>query len=171
MLENKHDDLLDVPFTFQERKIPLACKLRPAWRIYILLLILDKCHGGKASLIQLHVLNWAVRNSDTRREFREFFEGKRTPSQTVVRHDPSLNRAVHFAFAEGLVTRQEGLSQQNEQGSRIPPYRVQLSQEGRKLVNDLKKFVGCFEEQKRFFETIKGKISQKDVEMLFAWGD
>lgn len=165
------EQLLDVPFTFHERRAPISCKIRPAWRIYTLLMILDKCHGGKANLIQLHVLNWAIRTRETRRAFHEFLNGERSPSQTIVRHDPSLNRAVHFAFAEKLVTRQEVQQTIEGQSSKVPPYRVVLSDKGRRFVKRLKALDGCFETQKQFLDSIPGKIAQKDVNMLFSWGE
>ena len=122
------EDLFDVPFTFHLRPRPLACELRPVWRLHMLMLILEQCWGGQASLEQLHVLNWAARTRESRLAFLEFLAARRSPSQVIVRYDPSLNRAVHFAFAEGLVMRREvQQTLDGENGKASPPYRILLS--------------------------------------------
>lgn len=165
------EQLFDAPFTFQRRPRAVPCDLRPVWRLHALLLILEKCWGGQASLEQLHVLNWASRTDETRRAFLDFIKGKRTPSQVIVRYDPSLNRAVHFAFAEGLVVRHE--IQQTLTGDSngpTPPYRIILSEKGRTVLQQIHQMDDCFVVLKRFLASIPHKVSQTQVQMLFSWG-
>ena len=68
------------------------------------------------------------------------------------------------------MTRQEIQLTLTDQTTKVPPYRVVLSAKGRAYVKRLKELDGCFEEQKQFFDSIPGKIAQKDVNMLFSWG-
>ncbi len=139
------EDVFDAPFTFHLRPRPIACDLRPVWRLHALLLLLEQCRGGQANIEQLHVLNWATRTRETRTAFLDFLLGKRAPSQIIVRYDPSLNRAVHFAFAEGLATRREiQLSLSGEHNTSSPPYRVILSQKGRDLLKCIHSWDDCF---------------------------
>ena len=162
------EEVFDVPFTFTPRARPISCELRPVWRIHALLLILDQCWGSQASMEQLHVLNWATRNRESRSAFLDFLKGKRTPSQTIVRHDPSLNRAVHFAFAEGLVERRES---SGESSSASPPYRVILSKKGRDLLKELHSMEDCYSCLKRFLSSLPHKVTRQEIESLFSWGD
>ena len=171
MVNATFEKLFDIPFTFHARPRPIACELRPVWRLHALALILNKCHGGQANMEQLHVMNWATRTDETRRAFIEFLDGRRSPSQMIVRYDPSLNRTVHFAFAEELVTRRElQLSLDVIRNTTSPPYRVSLSKKGRELVKEIQSMDDCFVELKQFLDTIPKKVTQKQIEMLFSWG-
>ena len=164
------EDLFDAPFTFHLRPRPLACELRPVWRLHMLMLILEQCWGGQASMEQLHVLNWAARTRDSQRAFLEFLTGRRSPSQVIVRYDPSLNRAVHFAFAEGLVMRREiQQALDGEIGTASPPYRVLVSPKGRELLKSIHSMDDCFVDLKQFLAAIPEKVTQKQVDMLFSW--
>ena len=165
------EDIFDAPFTYHARPRPIACELRPVWRLHVLVLILEKCRGGQANMEQLHVLNWAAWTRESRQDFLAFLSGKRTPSQIIVRYDPSLNRAVHFAFAEDLVTRRElQLSLNGERNGSSPPYRVLLTKKGRELLKQIHSMDDCFTGLKQFLDAIPQKVSQKQIEMLFSWG-
>src|SRR5947209_6297674 len=121
---------LDREFTFKHRPTPLACDLRPEWRLHLLVLLVDHCWAGRASIQQLEVLDWAIRTQQTREALLQFIDGERTPNQTIVRYDPSLNRAVDFAFAEDLLTNRDEeptLFQDDEGKKQRGPYRVSLA--------------------------------------------
>ena len=164
------EDLFEVPFTFTVRPRPIACELRPVWRLHVLMLILDQCWGGQASMEQLHVLNWAARTRESRQAFLEFLAGRRTPSQIIVRYDPSLNRAVHFAFAEELVVRREVQRTLNGgTAGNSPPYRVIIAPKGRKILDQIQDMEDCFVDLKQFLSAIPQKVTQRQVEMLFSW--
>lgn len=166
------DEVLDVPYTFTRRPRALPCDMRPVWRLHVLVLILDQCRGGKASLEQLHVLNWAMRTEETRGLFLQFIRGNRSPSQIIVRYDPSLSRAIEFAFAENLVVRnavQQELFDQNNRQKSTPPYRVALSIAGRELAEAINSAKDVFVTERKFLEEIGQKVTQSQIESLFTW--
>lgn len=172
MSQTTLDKVLDVPFTFRRRPRGLPCALRPAWRLHVLVLILDQCRAEKASLEQLHVLNWAIRSEETRRLFLQFIKGKRAPSQIIVRYDPSLSRAIDFAFAEKVITRHEqqlSLLKEGDTEKNAPPYRIRLSARGRALVQEIKAMEDIFVVEKQFLKAIGKKVTQQQVESLFTW--
>ncbi|MCA9026717.1 MAG: hypothetical protein KDA86_16030 [Planctomycetaceae bacterium] len=162
---------LDVPFTFVRRPVPMPCDVRPVWRMHVLVLLLNQCRGAKAGFEQIHVLNWAIRSPETRTAFLQFIHGKRAPNDIIVRYDPSLNRAVQFAFAEGLVVHHETepslIEDKDEKRGRA--YRVILTDRGHKLVAEIKAMDDCFTTEKQFLKEIGAKISQKQVKSLFTW--
>ena len=88
-----------------------------------------------------------------------------------MRYDPSLNRAVQFAFAEGLVVHHETepslIEDKDEKRGRA--YRVILTDRGHKLVAEIKAMDDCFTTEKQFLKEIGAKISQKQVKSLFTW--
>lgn len=170
------DDVLNVPFTFQRRPSAIPCVMRPAWRLHILSLILDQCRGGRASLEQLHVLNWAIRTDESRQLFLQFIKGSRAPNQIIVRYDPSLSRAIDFAFAEKLVSRHEkqatlleDIQDKSEEKKKAPPYRVILSERGKALVLQIHEMEYAFVVEKEFLRAIGKKVTQDQVQSLFTW--
>lgn len=160
------DELLDVPFTFRERATPLPSDLRPAWRIAVLLLLLENCRGAQATLKQLHVLNWAIKDRGAQQAFLEFIRGEVLPSQVIVRYDPSLNRAIDFSLAEGLV-----LQNRDETGNATASgsHRLALSSTGRAIAAGILSQSDCLAVEKDFLASIGHKVTQGEVESLFTW--
>jgi len=163
------EDVFQQPFTFTARPRSIPCDLRLVWRLHSLVLLLDACRGQKASHQQLHVLNWASRNEESRRSFIDFLNGNRTPNQIIVRYDPSLNRAVHFAFAEGVIERQAAQDPDRDAERTVPPYRILLTEKGRALLAQTQDMDDCFTTLKQFLIELPGKIGQKQIELLFSW--
>lgn len=178
MIDAAIEEFLDVPFTFRRRPRAIPCAMRPVWRLHVLVLILDQCRGGRASLEQLHVLNWAIRSEESRLLFLQFVRGYRAPNQIVVRYDPSLSRAVDFAFAERLVARHESQlslfgeqAQRPERKSRVPHYRIILGERGRALARQIHQTEDAFVVEKQFLQSIGRKVSQEQVQSLFTWSN
>jgi len=145
-------DPLDVPFDFVERPDPIPATLRPAWRIASLLLCLVQCRGGKANRKQLHVLNWAARNTEARRIFLKVLEGTVSPDEAIVRFDPVLDRAVQFALGEKLVFQSGDL--------------LVISPMGETLVRAIMQDRECMVDEKDFLRQIGRKLTQSQVEAL-----
>jgi hypothetical protein len=163
--------VFDVPFVFTERRTPIPCDLRPVWRLHILVLLIEQCRDARASNEQLHVLNWAIRNAETRNTFLQYMKGRRAPNEIVVRMDPSLTRALDFAFAEGLITRNERQLSliEDEEPMKPTQYRVLLTKKGKKLAEQIKQMEDCFVTEKRFLDSIGKKVTQTQVASLFHW--
>lgn len=144
---------LDVPFTFHRRPSPLPADLRPAWRVSLLTLILSKCWGNRASLKQLHVLNWAIRSPVTRGAFLEFLKGSKQPDLPVVRFEPSLDRALSFALGEKLMETADGVS-------------FALTTKGSAFAETISKTKESFHPEREFLARIPGKLTQRQIENI-----
>jgi hypothetical protein len=172
MHETDLERVLDVPFTFKRRPVPLPGDMRPVWRLHVLVLLLEQCWGGKATHQQLHVLNWAIRTEETRAAFLQFVHGHRSPNQIIVRYDPSLNRSVDFAFAEGIATHhEEGPDLLGEESSRSRTYRIMLTKKGRDLLAVIRDMKECLVVEKEFLSAVGKKVTQQQVESVFTWSD
>lgn len=167
-MEIEDHELLSAPFIFTMRETPLPCDLRPIWRIAVLLLILEQCRDRQASMEQLHVMNWAVRNPNSQSDFVGFLKGTIAPSQVIVRHDPSLSRAIDFALAEELVTDrvEKGASVETTKNN---SYRIRLTEKGAAIARELLNDEECFVREKSFLSVIGKKITQSSVQQLFDW--
>lgn len=83
--------------------LPLAGKDRAAWQVAGLLLCLAACRGNSATVEQLHVLTWAIR--DRRNEERLYAVWQRMPGAPRVLRawDPLLEDSLRLARAAGLI--------------------------------------------------------------------
>jgi hypothetical protein len=95
--DERIDTLLDQPFTFRERPSSVPSDLRPVWRVPVVILLVQACRGSRATPEQLHVLNWAVRSTDSAATLSAYLAGELGPSDAVVRFEPALDRAVALA--------------------------------------------------------------------------
>ena len=59
----------------QPRPTPLPCDLRPIWRIAALVVILNQCRQKRATIEQLHVMNWSIRSRKAQEQFLAYMQG------------------------------------------------------------------------------------------------
>lgn len=158
--------ILDARVTFRVRPIPVPCTLRPVFRIAVLSLLMSHCHGDQATLLQLHVLNWAIRNTENRRRFLAYLAGEIRPDDVVVRFDPTLSRAVDFALAEGLLSIPDRDPSQSDVPQRMP---VMLTAKGKDFVATLngKDFSDVLVTEKTFLRSLGRKLTQTQIDSLF----
>ncbi|MPY19077.1 hypothetical protein [Paenibacillus glucanolyticus] len=147
-------DSLDIPFTFQKRPVAIPADLRVDWRIGTLVLILYiSCRNSRATLMKLHVMNWAIRNNQGRELFLQLCAGEIGPDNIIVRFEPWLNRAVDIALAEGLIQRING-------------DRVELSSSGAIMAKEILKKQECFVQEKEFLHTLRKSISEAKLKNI-----
>ncbi|EGX6962647.1 hypothetical protein QNZ65_002574 [Vibrio parahaemolyticus] len=90
---------------FSRKKSAVIPELRPMYKIGKILLILKLCcSGGKASLLKLHLFNWAMLE-EKRMKALQLSAEKKEMLIGVWGIDPSLNMALSYAVSEGLVAR------------------------------------------------------------------
>jgi len=146
----------DVPFDFVERPETTPADFRPLWRIALLVLILDKCWGQRASIGQVHLLNWAIRTKQSRDAFLSFQKGLISHERAIVRFEPSLNRAIDFAFGEGLIRKRA-----NDV--------IEMTIKGRAWADRILSSPELLGEEREFLTGIKGKITQQAADALLNW--
>lgn len=89
--------------TFKRKPMPIYAGFRPLFKIVLILLILDLASRGKSSsLIRLHLFVWVLKDEQRQNMLLKTVEDKiDIPSVWGV--EPSVNFALQFAIAEGLV--------------------------------------------------------------------
>jgi hypothetical protein len=146
----------------------LPADLRPAFRFAALVLIIEHCRSGKASVEQLKVMDWSIRTAESRHLFLEYINGRRSPSDVIIRHDPSLSRAIEFALAEDLITQRDtpGVGKKPSTST----FRFTLTSKGRAISKELMSMADCLEEEKIFLQDIGTRITQEQIRGLFKQG-
>lgn len=142
--------------SFSEQSEPVPGDLRLAWRLAVLCLILDRCHGGKMNLPGLHVLWWAIRTPRSRRLFMRWLRGKQDPDDLLVRFDPGLTATADLGLGSGLVAMDSNAN-------------VKLLPEGQKLASEVWAVDGVLLAEKEFLDLFGGKITQKLINNLLEW--
>jgi hypothetical protein len=147
-------DALDRPFTFRQTTPAVPPEMRPQWRVAILALVLSRCRQHRASWKQLHLLNWAIRNSRARNALLEVAAGKRNPERVVVRFDPALAPAVDLARGAGFVQWQDG---------RL----LVLAQRGAEMASVVET-ADVFSEELAFLDAMRGHMTQAFADRILG---
>ncbi len=85
--------------------MPIFADYRPLYRMAKFLLVLYlSSRGGKSSIIRLQLFNWVLKD-DLRRKMLSKAADDGSLDISVWGLDPSLNSAIQFSLAEGLVER------------------------------------------------------------------
>jgi hypothetical protein len=129
---------------FTPRPAPVSVRLRPAHRVAVLLELIDKCYGSRATLLQLHVLDTALVDDRARRRLRG--EVVVAPALSVVRVDPALNRAVDRAIGDALVEMHHNAT-------------VGFTDRGRAALRALRD-TDILEDERAALAEIRGKVTQ-----------
>lgn len=91
--------------SFHRRPMPIFADYRPLYRMAKFLLVLYlSSRGGKSSIIRLQLFNWVLKD-DLRRKMLSKAADDGSLDISVWGLDPSLNSAIQFSLAEGLVER------------------------------------------------------------------
>jgi hypothetical protein len=118
----------------------------------VLALLLGKCRGNTASVKELHVLNWALRNVPARESFLRAYTGKSRPGDVTLRFDPTLDRTIDRARGESLV-------QWTTNG------RLRLTPSGERLLAALLDSEALTDER-AFLDEIPGRLTQARIDQM-----
>lgn len=91
------------PVASRATALPLAGRDRTAWRIAAVVLILRACRGKSATLEQLHVLMWYLRDDRNAAVLRSAWDRTDGALRSLRAFDPLLDDTLALARAAGLV--------------------------------------------------------------------
>ena len=94
----------EVDFTFERKDSPVPPSLRAERKVSLIVVILYKnSYREKASPLKLQLFNWALNSSQSMERLKKFvLEGDKDYKPDVIHLDPSVNRGVDMAVAEGM---------------------------------------------------------------------
>ncbi len=90
-------------FSFQRRPIPVPGDLRIAWRVALILLMLNHSRANRASLAKLHILNDTIR-SEKYQHLKTMVSGAQASLPWNLRVEPAFARAIDFVVGERFAT-------------------------------------------------------------------
>ena len=124
----------------------------------VVVLIVGRSRGKRASLQKLHILAHAVRSRQNRENAAQLFKGHLRPVDFIVRVEPWLNRAIAFARAGGLIEFQSGKA-------------VRLTKQGVQVFNILYASDDILTEEKSFIDAVASLATEELGEEDYADGD
>jgi hypothetical protein len=100
--------------------LPLPGRDRISWRITAILLCLAACRGRSATVEQLHVLSWAVRDEHNADALLAAWEQRPGAARPLRAWDPDLDDTLKLARASALITqRSNGRQELSESGEMV----------------------------------------------------
>lgn len=144
--------------TFNKRPISISPEYRPMYRVAQIVMILKVASTkNTASLLKLHFFSWAMRSKKNMEEALQLVSTNPStynfPKLWSV--EPSLNRALTYVVAEGLVNIEKG--------------KYHLNNKGELLFKSIEKDDNLFMDEKQFLNTVKKKISDSRLQRLAKW--
>ncbi|MBD8494999.1 hypothetical protein IFU05_18640 [Pseudomonas syringae] len=137
---------------FTPRPMPVLTELRPMYKICQALLILDICgHGGKCSLIKLHLMHWAMK-TPMRMDTMILAVQLGQITLPVWGFDPALSIALQLAFRDGLI-------EPTSSG-------FKLLRKGHQLATDIKSDGTVMVEEKIMLSKVGRKITEGMVKTI-----
>lgn len=129
---------------------------RISYKVTQLCLIMRICgRGDVCSLIKLHMISFALISQVNMRRLIEFAEG--TGSAPIVRFDPSVNTALTYAMAYGLIGRQQNA-------------KFKLTDRGQQLAEQIKLVGDLMAVEISSLNTLAKKLTESKVnEIVDRW--
>ena len=90
---------------FRMRNLPLSPDYRPMYKMGLIVLILALAsRGNKSSLNKLHLLIWSLKSDKNMAFIRMAFISNDISKIVSWGVEPALNKALHYAVAENLIS-------------------------------------------------------------------
>jgi hypothetical protein len=123
---------------FQQHRSVLRVNERVAWRIPLLVLVVSKFRGQRASVADLHLMIWAMKSAVTRALIFAWWEARQPADLATIRTDPHLEVTLKLAAAEDLIAigRRNGKVELTERGKEFAAL-IDSDQELMSLEKDL----------------------------------
>lgn len=149
--------LISDEIIFEAKPEAVPYNYRVSYKVGQLCLILSMCCGrGGCSIIKLHMISMALYTKEGMKNLREFCNNK-ISSFTIVRFDPSVNRALKYAMGDGLIFQQaNGL--------------FRLTEKGKAFANSIKKEKDIMISEKFFLGDLSNKLTEDKIkEIMTIW--
>ena len=143
---NEFDILSANGIIFNERPDSIPYKYRISYRVAVIVLAIKICSARKGCpLVKLHIINDALEKDGLVKEIKNLLSDN--SDEMVIRFDSSLNRALEYGIADGLIV---------QQGNRT----YKLSEAGRKFVEGLLKEQDLLREEKNKLKEINIELDE-----------
>ncbi len=147
------EELLNSPFSFNQRKTFTPCETRPLWKCSLVILIMGITgRENRCSLKKIHTANWLTKSSEHLEELLDW-----SKSQTLfaphIRLDPTVDRAIDLTAASGYICKSAG--------------KISLTATGEELFSQIFSDPEIMGKEKEILKAAKKYLSEAAVERIF----
>lgn len=147
------EELLNSPFSFNQRKTFTPCETRPLWKCSLVILIMGITGREKrCSLKKIHTANWLTKSSGHLDELLDWAKSE-TLFAPHIRLDPTVDRAIDLIAASGYVCKVGG--------------KISLTTAGEDLFSQIFTDTEIMEREKEILAAAKKYLSEAAVERIF----
>ncbi len=138
---------------FKHRPNAVPSSYRIIYRITQILLIMKVCCKGKkgCSLEKIQIISDAISYEESLGRLKLFIQGK--IEAITIRYDPSLNRAITYAMAEGLICVQKNKL-------------FKLSEKGKSYIKEIENNEHLYANEKKILKSISTKLTEEMIQKL-----
>lgn len=120
----------------------------------ICLILLKTCSGrGGCALVKLHIFSSALNTKESMKDLEEYLQEK--TSYMLVRFEPTINRAIKYASADGLLY-------QLQNG------KLRLSEKGKAFALEIEKDKEIMVSEKQYLSEYGKKLTDEKVETIMS---
>ncbi len=147
--------LLADEILFDAKPDAVPYSYRISYKISQLCLIISmSCGRGGCSLVKLHMISNALCTQHNMHKLSEF-ANDRLSNYTLVRFEPSVNRAIKYALADGLLYQQQnGL--------------FRLADKGKELMKKIKNEEDLLVNEKAYLSNLSDKLTEDKIKNLMS---
>ncbi|CEQ19394.1 hypothetical protein [Paraclostridium sordellii] len=138
---------------FKNRPNAVPSSYRIVYKITQILLIMKVCCKGRkgCSLEKIQIISDAISYGKSLDRLKLFIQGE--IEVITIRYDPSLNRAITYAMAEGLIY---------VQGNKL----FRLSEKGKLYIKEVQSNKELYRKEKEILEFISTKLTEEMIQKL-----
>jgi hypothetical protein len=149
----KIEELLNSPFSFNQRKVFTPCETRPLWKCALIILIIGLTgRENRCSLKKIHTANWITKSSEHLNELIDWSQSNLLFAPSI-RLDPFTDRAIELVAASGYVCKTAG--------------KIELTLSGEKFFKQIDADNEIMAQEKSALKASKKYLSEAAVERIF----
>lgn len=150
----KLEELLNNPFSFNQRKIFTPCETRPLWKCSLVVLIIGITgqDNKKCSLRKIHTANWLTKSPEHLNNLKDWAQSNLLFPPSI-RLDPFIDRAVELIVASGYACKVNG--------------KIELTTKGEEFFMQLEADEELMMHEKSALRASKKYLSEAAVERVF----
>ena len=144
---------------FDAKAVAVPYNYRITYKVSLICLIIDlACVRGGASSTKIHMITVALNDPSVREDIEHLIQGNYLAESIPLRFDPSVNRAINYALADNLITRQVNGN-------------FKLTTQGKLLVEQINSDESVMSAEKLYLRSIGGKLSERIISSVSKdWG-
>lgn len=146
-------NLIKEGIVFDAKPDAIPFNYRISYKVSLICMIIKVCCGRRGcSLVKMHMIATAVSDREYEEKLKRYLQTQ-IPGTFVIRFEPSLNRALEYALADGF-------SAQQVNGT------YKLIDRGKVLVKEIQNDDAIFRYEKKVLEEIQCDLTEEKIKSL-----